>query len=138
MLILCCFCCIKIQKKNPSLFEGHLIFANIHCTKGEGSYNNSLTLRRMLSLGPPPTACDLCMLRFMFCFTHCKTLNIFWFMITLLLCFMMGNVLRCETLSKCGVGIDFDLILGPLFYVCPHLKVLSYIKLIWTIKCMKM
>ncbi len=117
----------KNSKKHPSLFEGHLIFTNILPIKGEGSYN-SLTLGRMLSLGSLLTACDLCMLRFMLCFTHCKTLNIFWFMITLLACFMMGNVIRCETFSKCGVGVDFDLILSPLFYVCPHLRVLPYTK----------
>jgi hypothetical protein len=127
MLILCCLHYIKIPKKK-SLFEGHLIFANIHSRKGEGSYNNSLILGRILSLGSPPTICDLCMLRFMLCFTHCKTLNIFWFMITLLSCFMTGNVFRCETFSKCGVGFDFDLILGPLFYVSPHLRVLPYTK----------
>jgi hypothetical protein len=117
----------KSSKSHPSLFEGRLIFANILPRKGEGSYN-SLTLGRMISLGSLHTACDLCMFRFMLCFTHCKTLNVFWFMITLLACFMMGNVLRCETFSKCGVGVDFDFILGPLFYVCPHLRVLHYTK----------
>jgi hypothetical protein len=126
MLILCCLHCIN-SKKILVYLKGTLYLQNIHSRKGEGSYN-SLTLGRMLSLGPPPTTCDLCMFRFMLCFTHCKTLNIFWFMITLLSCFMTGNVLRCEIFSKCGVGVYFDLILGPLFYVCPHLRVLPYTK----------
>jgi hypothetical protein len=62
---------------------------------------------------PPPMPHDLCM------FSH---------MIRFALCLTMGKAHRWETFLKCEVELSYDLILGPLFWECPHPRPLSYTK----------
>jgi len=118
------------QRKSVVYFEGTLISVNFPPWKWEGCYAYSSVvggklcllqgvrtlplLRSAHNVPPTPTPHDL----------H----RFGGFMINFSLCFMIGKAHGWRTFSKCGVGLGYCLVLGPLFWECPHRRALPYTK----------
>jgi hypothetical protein len=64
----------------------------------------SLTLEEYFEEPPPPTPCDLHILKFMIMFSGC---------------FTMGKADGRGVFPNCGIGLDYHIVLGPLFQECP-------------------
>jgi hypothetical protein len=110
---------VKHLEKFHSAFSGDFIPMHIPIIKEEGSFTTSFRVRRKscLVIGvrsltleeyveepPPPTPYDLHILKFMIMFSGS---------------FTMGKADGMGVFPNCGIGLDYHIVLGPLFQECP-------------------
>ncbi len=99
------------MKRICSVFGGHLLSINFPHRKWEGYYAYSSIVGEKLCL---PLLCLI--------------IYVIWCMINFALRFMRGKAHGWGTFPKCEATLDYCLVLGPLFWKCPHPRDLHYTK----------